>query len=921
MYNVFRKGMKISMCNKRKFYSVIFIAVVLLLIPVFMYGKYYVNGQTLGDADFVQYFSGKKYLGKCILEGEFPQWNKYLSAGMPQAAVSDFYLISTLFSFLPLKEFMYVYFIFHLFLGSFFFYLYLKECGCSLFPAFVMAIIFECSIQINGLRKGHPTIIAAICLFPLIMFCVKKFFRTSNSRWLYLSAVSAGLQFTIGIQYGIYADIFLLIYLLIVGIYNKFSIWDILKKGILWLVLYFGSVSYMLLPSLSIMKEYAFFGSSNTSFETFCSWSIHPIKLLQMVFPKIFGEIYQAFGYMYSSEMDIELYLGILILFLALCMCKTNFNRIDVKADIICAVFAFLYAMVAHIPYVNQFVFHLPVLGGFRCPARILFIFYFFMLSLSGKELDKIYNKIEEKDIDFIKKMAQMLFIFTFLLMVSAILVVSILSDPADKLEDCYLIKEIVWIPFIISITVIYLLSVLRKRKSRSQIKCAKYMICCVVLIITLIETQPYSSEISNLDMQKLDSYDEAEKKISGCIENYKIWDAYEGIDGAHDSIISQNKSVSKKIPSINAYTAFNNPLICKYFKNLGAHIDDVPFNFSGLMTGSLNAFHNLVFQNDLLSMLGVRYVIDSSGVIENQNGEIFDTFEETEVITLQENIKISTAEGIVGVHQIMAGIKPNTVYKIKFYLTDKEKISFLSIDLYGGENYDSAAQEERIDISENVDEYTVCLYSGETDHALEEIVMRFLVCAESESIEIDKCEVSEIEPQKAYSFFASDENGTKIYMNQNAKPILYFPKRVERTNDFSDFYKHSILYDLDDVAYVYRNSFELKDSQKNIAIKSYTNNVLEAVVTVEEDSYLCFSQLYSKNWKVSVDGVRQDVDMVNGLIMGIPVTAGNHVVVFNYNDRAYMAGFVITIIITIVTFAWFLLLMKRQEKRLQHDR
>ncbi len=901
--------MNVRMHNKRYYDSVFFIVLVLLIIPVLMYGNYYMHNQTLGDADFVQYFSGKKYLGQCILEGEFPQWNKYLAGGMPQAAVSDFYLISTLLSFLPLKEYMYLYFVFHLFLGSFFFYLYMKECRCSSLSSAVMAIIFECSIQINGLRKGHPTIIAAICLFPLVMFCVKKFFHTNNSKWLYLSAIAAGMQFTIGIQYGIYADIVLFLYLLIVGISKKYQIKDILKKAILWIGFYIGSVAYMLLPNISVMREYAEYGSSDTSFSTFCSWSVHPIKLLQMVFPKIFGEIYQAFGYMYSSEMDIELYLGIVILFLALCACKTNFYRVDVKADIVCAVFAFLYAMVAHIPYVNQLVFHIPILGGFRCPARILYIFYFFVFSLAGKELDRVCSGAKaEKEMDCMKKMLQIVLASTFFIMVAGILMVCILSDQADRLERCHFIKEAVWIPIVISASVIIFLTVIRKKQAMLNRKYTKDMICYMVLSLTLIETLPYSLEIHYFDMQQIESNDHSIKEISRNIGTYKVWDAFEGVDGSHESMISQNKSVIRKIPSINAYTAFNNPLLCKYMKNLGKHVDDVPFNFSGLMTGSLNVFHNLVFQNDVLSMLGVKYVIDSSSVIERQNGEIFDTSKETKVVASQDNIRIATPEDAVGVYHMMAGIKPNTVYKIKFDLSDedKEKITFLSIDLYGGENYDSAEQEEQVQISENADEYTVCLYSGNTESALEEIVMRFLVRADSESIGIDKCEVSEIISQKAYTFFTTNEEGTKIYMNRNAKPLLYFPDKVQSTKDFSDFYNNSMLYDLDHVAYTDRESFEMEQTHREIVIKSYTNNCLEAEIDVGKDSYLCFSQLYSKNWSVSVDGICQKADMVNGLIMGIPVTAGNHVITFHYNDKSYLAGAMITIgTIIIFVFVW----------------
>ena len=70
-------------------------------------------------------------------------------------------------------------------------------------------------------------------------------------------------------------------------------------------------------------------------------------------------------------------------------------------------------------------------------------------------------------------------------------------------------------------------------------------------------------------------------------------------------SIISQNRNAIRKIASLNAYTAYNNPLLCKYLKNLGSQVTDIPFNYSGLLTGSLDNTNNVLIQNDLLSMTG----------------------------------------------------------------------------------------------------------------------------------------------------------------------------------------------------------------------------------------------------------------------------------------------------------------------------
>lgn len=53
-------------------------------------------------------------------------------------------------------------------------------------------------------------------------------------------------------------------------------------------------------------------------------------------------------------------------------------------------------------------------------------------------------------------------------------------------------------------------------------------------------------------------------EKIQENIGQYKIFDAFGNVGGSHMSIISQNRNAIRKIASLNAYTAYNNPLLCK---------------------------------------------------------------------------------------------------------------------------------------------------------------------------------------------------------------------------------------------------------------------------------------------------------------------------------------------------------------------
>ncbi len=896
--------------------------VILIMIPVLIYLPYYLRGQVPGDSDLVKYFEGYRYLSKCILNGEFPQWNRYLAGGMPQAGAGGFYPVTILFSFLPLKQFLYLFFVFHLIVGSFFFYCYLRESKCSWIVSMVMAVIYECSIQINGMRKGHPMIIAAICLFPVIMFLVRKFFNTRQNRWLCLSALAAALQATAVQQYSIYADLLLLIYILIFCIHDRFRFLDIIKKGVMWVAVYVGMFAFALIPILNLIREYGQYGSSQTSYETFSSYSIHPVKIIQMVIPRFFGEIYQPLGSNYSSEMDIEIYLGIFVLLLAVSAMIRNKSEMIVKVELICAVFAFLYASVAHIPGLNHFVYNLPFLGSFRCAGRMMFVFYFFMLCLAARGLEGLCQKDDfYSSAKRVRRMSSVILAATVSLMVAGAFAVSLFSVSENLAEYYYKLKERLLLPVVYSgiITVVLWFAAKKKiYKWDFGHRQKRYFICESVLLITLIEVLPFSLTTNPTALSQVNDTDTATQQIIENIGGYKVWDAFDNVDGAHQSIISQNKSQTKGISSLNAYTAYNNPLVVKYFKPLGQDNDNAPFNFSGLLTGSINLGNNLRYQNDFLSMMGVRYVIDSSGVIGQSGGKIYDSSCVASQISSKENVQLNTDGSGLYIGEITGGIQANTCYKIVFTINkeDNAYLTSLIVDLFGGDNYDFAPQEKQFMVSKDNNEYTAYLYSDNIETATEDIRVRIMAQSDAGKVRVDRCDIFTVQPAQAYNYWGQDEKGTAIYENINARDILYFPHRVVHKEDFSDIYDNYEGYDLADTAYVNRDSCELSGEGETVKVLSHKNNLITAQVTSNSDTYLCFSQNYSVGWSAEVDGVKQEVDMVNGVIMGTPVPAGEHTVVFRYRDNSYVIGFTVTGITIVVLISCYVISRRRHNKK-----
>ena len=891
-----------------KYYYKYWSLLIFLLIPVLLLARYYFAGQVPGDADLIQFFSNKKAFAEALMSGEFPQWNPYIQNGIPQSSGSSMYFLNLLLSFLPLRQYIYAFYIVHLAIAGICFYLFLRDYDCPYSVSYSFAIIFECSIQINGMRKSHPAIITAICVFTVVMFVTKRYFVTKQKRWFCLSALTAGVMLIATQQYGIYAALVLVIYILAHCIKAKFSLMEILKKALLWIAVYIGSILFALLPTVHLLRTYSVYGSSQTTYDTFRSYSLHPVKLIQMIYPEFFGEKYQAMGANYSSEMDIELYLGIFVLFAAMFAIIKLWKKFDTALAGGCALFALLYACVAHIPVINKIVYHIPVLGGFRASGRMLFAFYFFVFLLSALGTSEFLKEIKKKDIVLLKKAAKGLLGLTAVLILTSVSAVCLIV--AREQQGAYFIQiqsafKTALIVAVLMLIVCWILSKDNIYKITLTIQKKRSIICIFLLGITLYETLPYSMATTSTDYKAGISQEPVVEKIQENIGQYKIFDAFGNVDGSHMSIISQNRNAIRKIASLNAYTAYNNPLLCKYLKNLGSQVTDIPFNYSGLLTGSLDNTNNVLIQNDLLSMTGVKYVIDSEGAIAKNKGMIYSNQSPTESCYSSQLLQITHKPGEIGIFEtpfsMMTQEQEQTpqCYKVVITLTEEQRknTTCLAADLYGGPNYDRSTEEKRFQVTEDQGQYTAYLYAQQTELATETIRLRILASNNDTENSIYKVDVFKVTPVEGYRYWDKTQDGTAIYENINAKPLLYVPQTVETKKNFDDIYFNCDNYSLNKIAYVDAEPMDLQNSDTQVEVKEQTRNTVMASCSSTADTFVCFSQNYSPDWRVYVDGEQQTIHMVNGLIMGVQIPAGNHEIKFVYQENSYLIGAGITFI------------------------
>ncbi len=80
------------------------------------------------------------------------------------------------------------------------------------------------------------------------------------------------------------------------------------------------------------------------------------------------------------------------------------------------------------------------------------------------------------------------------------------------------------------------------------------------------------------------------------------------------------------------------------------------------------------------------------------------------------------------------------------------------------------------------------------------------------------------------------------------------------------------------------------------VNLKSYGPNRVEMEVVAQRDGWLVLSDTYYPGWQGVVDGAPVRVFRANLCARALPVTAGTHSVVFNYEPRAFKTGLVITL-------------------------
>jgi hypothetical protein len=660
------------------------LAILFLFIftPIVFLIHYPINNELLVDSgDGLTSFMTLSLTPRALSEGEFPVWNKYLLNGMPAIGSASLINIPALIlGWLPLQWFVFLLYCLHISCAAFFMYLYLREIKCNSAVALAVAFMLLFSVHLGGLRKPHIWIICAVSHFPLLMFLIQRHLNTEKIKYLALASGVLAFAFSYTqTQHVVYMATASGIYLLLVSIKNQVKLNALIKRIAVFSVLFLVFSAITLFPMIELIREYGKNGAGNVWFEFFVSGSITPISLVYMLFPRFFGnEFYTYNGYLPASEFDIEFFIGIMALVVVLYSIKTYVRQnFQIMISLVMCLIVFAYMSIGFIPLLRDLVYRMPIFGNFRVPSRMLFVFLFFLYSTIGLGLTKLSEGDMTLFFKFQRRFTTLILIITCALTIILIAVMNILGGPerGANIESVLgFAKEALLPPLLVlfcTALAFWLIDTFSKNHSSFLNEQSRYhAIIAVICIVTLIETIPFFSMTYSSPAVKI-AEDNVTKKLSANIGNGKIFDAYTGKGGGHQSLISQNKSISKNLPSINAYVPFNNPVLYRFIS--GGQRES--FNSSGLLIGSSNARENIMYQNDLLSMMGVKYIIDSSELLPEEGSSTYQPFHNDGQNRIFENVN---ARDILYFPEAVKGIDDTEYLFDNPYGLNLDKISYI---------------------------------------------------------------------------------------------------------------------------------------------------------------------------------------------------------------------------------------------------
>lgn len=823
--------------------------------------------------DGLGYYAADCFWVTSVKNGELPLWDSFSAIGTPFLAdvqTSSCYPLKIVYLFFdPVLAFNLLRII-HLFIAGFFMYLLIKQITGIYCAGIAVGLSYCFSVMLGGARVEHPTIIVTIAYYPVIIYFLEKFKNSKNNKWLVMSAVFMAVQFTGGFtQICLYFDIFLFFYIIYIMRTLGYSLKGTIIECTKWIVTYLLLISVQLVPLAVLVMQS---GRNVVSYEFFKALSYDLRILGIMFFPYLYTNYYEPFEN--TSGIDIEIYVSIICMIYIIYLLRYHIKDKYVRFLSLAASMAFIFGMSPNIPVLGKIIYQIPLLNSFRVCARSLSIFIFCIFILFGIALSKVWNYEENKK--FIKINKLLILIITVMTGITA----SIFSQELFVENQAYTHGVVRSMLIAVGFSTINLVifSVITWKPTKIGYYVAYTAVICLVL--TDVTRFSIQTKERNRNVQEL-----LDKGISMELETMLAEnEEYRSVALLDDFLSSGTNilNIAKAERSRYYEQMWYNNYLTFYDQKVGY------WQLSPTLSDRINT------NNDLLSMLGIRYILDSEDhEIHLDAGRT----SEKQNIVLKDTVVLPERNDIAVTADILNGLKENTSYKISFKLEKGMLPELFYVDFYN-DQYDNPEQNAMF--IERMEESNYYEAQISTDKLPEKMPVYFrIVAGKGEELILKEFAIVELEKNLTYTVDTSLDPNITVYENENACPILYIPNKVYSVDSYGNNWIESGMRDVDVNNYIvdFGKNMDLALVTSDLSEIKMNRNSVEAKVITDKETFVNFSMLSYPGWKAYVDGKRVECYTVNNLIQGMCVPAGEHEIRFVFDPIDVKIGFVLTLI------------------------
>ncbi len=284
-------------------------ALLITCVVVLLFADVLILGKQFFIRDLTRYYyPTKKIVREVILSGEFPYWNRHYLAGQPMAANPEYEVFypPQLLVLLPSYDFGYrLHILVHLILAGIGMYAFLRSLGARWESGVFGGVIFAAGGLIVSMVNLLP-ILFVIAWCPLILLFARRTLLRPNLRDASAAALLLGVQSLAGEPTSLIQTWFL------IGMYSFYRAWETRSEGAIRMAtpvavaLAIGLAGVaagaaQLIPAAEHAAESA--RARPFDFSLVTAWSMPWARPLELIYPNLFGHIYEKGTHYWASGL------------------------------------------------------------------------------------------------------------------------------------------------------------------------------------------------------------------------------------------------------------------------------------------------------------------------------------------------------------------------------------------------------------------------------------------------------------------------------------------------------------------------------------------------------------------------------------------------------------------------------------------